>query len=235
MPIKSHRPEPRTVSRWTRRGFVGAGVSLPLLAGCSSDENSASSDVLKMMGQTIDAYTGSDSITRDQAAAVPYASIGVSVGDSGQALLVLAAQFGTTCLWASAAHIAIETQFGRITHTAGLAHNMSQDSFSGGDPLQSGVRSADGAYEFAIDLPDRNIYQASVRYEMGPARAGEIVVLGAKLNVLHVRESGFCSLLDWRFENEYWADATNGFIWQSQQAIHPSLDQVTIVALRPPA
>jgi len=235
MSIKSRRPDSRAPSGWSRRGFVGASLSLPLLAGCSSDQHSDESDMMKMLGQSFGSYTGGGTITRDQASAVPYATIGVSVGDSSQVLLALATQSHAARLWTSSAHIAIETCYGRITRTAGLAHNMSQGSFSGSDPLQAGIRTLAAPCEYLIDLPDRNVYQASVRYAMESPQRSEIHILGARLDVHHVREKGACSVLDWQFDNEYWVDHLTGFVWQSRQTIHPDLEDVAIVVLRPPA
>ncbi len=235
MSIKSPRPDPHAASRCTRRGFLGAGLGLPLLAACSSDQESDTSDALKMLGQSFALYTGGGEITRDQAAAVPFASIGVSMGDSAQTLLVLATRSRDTSLWTSAARIAIETQSGRITRTAGLPHNMSQSGTGGSDPLQSGVGRKSGPYQYVIDLPDKNVYGAIVRYEMDLPQPDQIAILGARLKVLHARERGSCSALDWDIENEYWADAKTGFVWRSRQNVHPDMDPLEIVVFRPPA
>ena len=235
MSIRSRRPELRAASGWTRRGFVSAGLSLPLLAACSSDQHSDETALMDMLGQSYDSYTHGAAITRDQASAVPFASIGVSVGDSPQVLLALATQLRNARLWTSSAHIALETRSGRITRTAGLPHNMSQNVFSGSDPLQEGFGELRAPYEYLIDLPDRNVYQARVSYEMESRQATEIRILGARLTVIRARERGSCSELGWQFSNEYWSDAKNGFVWRSRQAIHPDLDDVEIVVLRRPA
>jgi hypothetical protein len=235
MSIKSRRPDMRTAPFWTRRGFVGAGLSLPLLAGCSSDQHSDESGLADMLGQSFEAYAHGGTVTRDQAGAVPYASIGVSVGTSSQVLLALATQSRDVRLWTSSARIAIETQSGRITRTAGLRHNMSQNAFSGSDPLLARGSWQLAPYEYLIDLPDRNIYQTRIHYEMQAPQPCDIYILGARLSVLHLRERGSCSMLGWQFENEYWADARNRFVWQSRQTIHPDLDDVEIVVLRRPA
>jgi hypothetical protein len=234
MSIKFPRPDASRAEAWTRRGFVGAGLSLPFLSACSSDPNSETAAMYKMALQSWDSLNGGDSITRKQAAAVPYSSIGVRVGSSAQVILVLATQSHIACLWASAAHVAIETQSGRITRTAGLPHNMSQSLFSGSDPLQSGAM-AGTTFEYVADVPDLEIYEAPVRYVMESPKPDEIVILGAKLHVLNLREHGSCSVLGWEFDNQYWADGKNGFVWRSIQTVHPSLDPIEIEVFRPPA
>ncbi|HEY5048984.1 MAG TPA: YjbF family lipoprotein [Rhizomicrobium sp.] len=241
MSIKSPPPEPDAPIRWTRRGFfgaglgVGAGLGLPLLAGCSSDPYSDTSGILKMAGRSFGAFTGTGEITREQVAVVPYASIGVRVGDSNQVLLALVSKSRGFCLWTSAARIAIETDGGgRITRTAGLPHNMAQSSADGSDPLQAGIAGRGGGCEYYIDLPDRNVWRATVRYRLESPEQRETVILGANLKVQYARERGACSDLLWEFQNEYWRDAATGFMWRSRQAIHPDLDVVEITILRRP-
>jgi hypothetical protein len=229
------RPERRAAIGWTRRRIFAAGLGMPFLSACSSDRQSDISDVLAMIGQSIAPHSGDGTITRNQAAAVPYASIGVRIGDSRQVLLALATRTRDVCLWTSSARVAIETRSGRITRTAGMPHNMSQRLFGGVDPLQSGVAGDHGHYEYLVDFPERNIYGASTLLVMDSPRPDEIDILGARLKLLHARERGSCSVLGWKFENEYWTDATSGFVWRSRQTIDPDLDQVEIVVFRPPA
>jgi hypothetical protein len=85
-----------------------------------------------------------------------------------------------------------------------------------------------------VDIPDREIFQAPMHYAMDAPSYEPLSVLGAKLNVVHIRERGSCPLLDWHFENEYWLDARSGFSWKSRQMIHPGLDAVEIVVFRRP-
>lgn len=192
--------------------------------------------MLDIVGQSFHAFTSDQSITREQAAAIPYASIGVRIGDSAQVLLVLESKTNGTSLWTSASRIAIELQSGRITRTAGLEHNMSQSGPAGIDPLQSHdfVPKA-SPYTYVMDIPDRKIYQAVILYEMHEVHRETVTILGTPLNALHVRETGTCKQIDWEFENDYWLEPASGLVWRSLQNIHPELDTIEIVMLRPPA
>ena len=67
----------------------------------------------------------SSDVTLDQAKAVPYASLGVKVGDGPQAMLVLADGTGPELSWTSASHISLITRDGRIIGSAGFEHNLS--------------------------------------------------------------------------------------------------------------
>ena len=64
---------------------------------------------------------GNGRVTRDQAAAIPYASMGYRLDDGIRALLVLATDANGEQLWTSAAHVVIVTRDGRIVRTVGLA------------------------------------------------------------------------------------------------------------------
>jgi len=221
---------------YTRRALCCAGLGLPLLAACSSDPDSDTSQMLDILGQSFHTFASGQSITREQAAAIPYASIGVRIGDSSQVLLVLESKTGGTSLWTSASRIAVELQSGRITRTAGLEHNVSQSGPTGVDPLQSHPFAPKAAAcTYVTDIPDMNTYQAVIHYEMGVTDRETVTILGTPIDTLHARETGHCPQLDWEFANEYWLDPASGLVWRSLQNIHPELDTVEIVVLRPVA
>ncbi len=200
------------------------------------DPDSDTAQMLDILGQSFHAFESGGSITREQAAAIPYASLGVRIGSSSQVLLVLQTKAGNTTLWTSASQIAIELQSGRITRTAGLEHNMSQSGPNGIDPLQSHEFTPHAPpYTYVMDFPDRNTYQALIQYEMGESDSDTLTILGTPLEALHAREKGFCRLLDWEFENEYWLDPASGLVWRSLQNVHPAMDTVEVSILRPPA
>lgn len=235
MPTRYHRPRPE-LATYTRRALCCAGLGLPFLTACSSDPYSDSAQLLQILGQSFHGFGSGDSITREQAAAIPYASIGVRIGNSSQVLLVLENRTGGTTLWTSASRIAIELQYGRIIRTAGLEHNMSQSGPDGIDPLQSReFASPSTPFTYVMDIPDRNTYQARITYEIGAAARDTLDIFGTPLETLHAREQGSCSLLGWEFENEYWLDPASGLIWRTLQNIHPALDVVEVAILRPPA
>lgn len=221
------------VSRLSRRAFVLAGVAAPLLAGCTSDPNSDSAEITSLLRQSFDRFTGGGSVSRAQAAQVPFASIGVRIGGSSQDLFVLATQTRDDCLWASAAHLAIETQSGRVTRTSGFEHNSAQTPASGSDPLQARM-TLPGRCSYEMELADRGVYRAPVRYEMSRVGPERIEVLGAELDVVHHIERGACALLNWEFQNDYWVSPDGTFLWSSSQYIHPDLDALKIVVFRPP-
>ena len=100
---------------------VVAGSAL-LLAGCAGgDQTSTWGDYYKVLQQSFSQSFGDKAITRDRAAAVPYASMGYRLNGSPEAMIVLATDNGGEELWTSSAHIVIVTRDGRVTRHRGLA------------------------------------------------------------------------------------------------------------------
>lgn len=236
MQTKSFSPDAKKrVGHFSRRA-VFAGVLAPLLARCSSDPNSDTTALTGLFERSLNPFSGASSVSLDQVASVPFASLGVRVGDGPQTLLVLATSSGNSTLWTSASHIALEIQSGRITRTAGLPHDLSATVVSGTDPLISGLQHliAPAAIKRSLDFVDRRAFGVLVESTVSPAGSAEIDVLGTKVRTVRAVERANCATLGWSFENSYWADPGSGLVWRSVQSIHPDLAPVEIDVFRPP-
>ena len=174
---------------------------------------------------------GGPGVTLEQAAAVPYASLGVRLGGGPEAMIILAGEMGEERLWTSAAKIALTTRSGRIVRTAGLPHDLGGYE-SMGDLDEYGARTV----RWRGDFPDLKLYSVSIVCQDRQAGDETIVVLGRDIHTRRIDES--CSSesrqLDWSFENTYWIDPANSLVWRSIQHVHPQLDAIEIEVLRPP-
>jgi hypothetical protein len=94
-----------------------------VLAGCSSTGKSDYSLFYRAVRQSFAASLGNGRITKDQAAAIPYATMGFRVNGSSEQLVVLATDTNGEQLWTSMARIVIVTRGGRIARTLGLPHD----------------------------------------------------------------------------------------------------------------
>ena len=174
----------------------------------------------------------SQDITLAQAASIPYASMGVRLGDGPQQMIVLAGNSSGERTWTSAAHIALTTRNGRIVRTSGLGHNLSGYQLvrlsNDTDGIQTRVWLADfadlGFYSVMIYCRDRNVGLRTV------------TILGHPIHTRRVNES--CTSrdnrVDWSFHNTYWVDPETGLTWRSIQNIHPKLRAIETEILRPP-
>lgn len=219
--------------RWWRPRTLGAIPLLfaaPLLCGCGIHFGGDAAQVYDMAQL---AWAGGGNVTREEAAAVPYASMGVRVGSSSEVMILLAHQSGGQALWTSASHIAITTRDGRIAQTAGLRHNLG--GFDSEQDMKIGRSAA--TFEWLADYPDIGLFGVKITCEDRPGKDETIRILGADIRTRRVDES--CSAerdrLGWSFDNRYWIDPASGLVWRSIQHIHPDLDAVELEILRPPA
>jgi hypothetical protein len=91
--------EMRLGSRMTHR-FLSVLVMAGLAAGCSSGSTSDYAQLLQI-ARNIGSLNSKD-VTLEEARNVPFASIGVRVGDGSEIMLVLISQTGSDLTWTSA-------------------------------------------------------------------------------------------------------------------------------------
>src|SRR5689334_21479774 len=93
-----------------------------VLTGCSSDGGGDWSLIVEAARR---ARAERDApVSLQQAADVPYASIGLRIDDGHEQLLILAMDSNGEQLWTSPAHVALQTRNGRIIRTAGLGTDL---------------------------------------------------------------------------------------------------------------
>ncbi len=217
---------PRLRRRIPAALLLALGVSL---GGCSSD---SANDWLALYKIAKQSWTAGDgSIQLNEAAAIPYATLGVRIGDEPEHLVVLATDSGGERLWTSAARVALTTRGGRIVSTAGLAQNLG--ALSMGTVFEADWRTAQHV-TLTVDFPDLGFYAVSIDCNDVPAGDDPISILGVTLSTFRVDETCESKQLDWKFTNTYWVSSTSNRVWRSVQHIHPKLDAIEIELLRPP-
>jgi hypothetical protein len=225
---------PKMTLKPSRRAIFLAGAALPL-TGCEMPYG-LDFDTVKRSLAVSTGLEAAPGITLEQASQIPYASIGYRIGSSQEYILVLASTVSGSLLWTAADHKALVTRAGRVTRSAGFDWNLGDTSFSQPDPVATGLQnmSTNVLLTRTLDLRDINRFGIGVQSAFISKGPTTINNFGAKLNVVEVIENCRCDVIDWSFQNTYWADAGTGFIWRSIQTIHPNLDALTIEVLRPP-
>ncbi len=215
----------------SNRNCLPAIIVACLLGACSSEGGGDWSPLYEIAKN---AWGGdSPKVTLEEAASVPYASMGISLGGGPQVMLLQAGETNGQQLWTSAAKIAITTKNGRIVRTAGFGHDL------GGYELRAGTGGNLGAQtaRWQADFPDLKLYSVSIVCQDKQAGEETITILGKDIHALRIDES--CTSeggrLDWSFNNTYWVDPENGLIWRSIQHVHPQLDAIETEVLRPSA
>ena len=176
-------------------------------------------------------WQNSSEVPLREAAATPYASIGVRVGGNDQFMLVMATQTNGQQLWTSDARVAITTRDGRIVRTAGFGRDLSGLNYTGngGD--------SGGRIVWQADFADLGLYSIPVTCRRGASKDESIVVLGTALHTRRIEEActADSSQIKWSYTNIFWLDPENGLAWRSLQYVHPKLPPFEITVLRPPA
>lgn len=175
---------------------------------------------------------GSQPVTLEQAATVPYASLGVRIGDSNELMLILASDENGKQLWTSSARIAITTQNGRIVDVAGLPHDLHISQIRQGPLGQDGAR----AIKWLADFPNLGLYSVPIACRDTPGGDDTIVILGQNIHTRRIDETcaSRSEQLDWTFHNRFWTDPASGLVWRSIQHVNPKIDPLEIEILRPP-
>src|SRR5258708_34877162 len=100
------------------RKFLFVPLALLLTACADSDEAQIGTLVLNSFDKS------AGKIPRDRAAAVPYATMGVELGSSAQALLILGTIAKNELDWFAGEQVFVRTKNGRVIRTAGLPYDV---------------------------------------------------------------------------------------------------------------
>ena len=207
-----------------------------MLAGCSSTGNSNYSQFYQALRQSVTARFGDGRVTKDQASAIPYASMGYRVNGAPEQLVVLATDANGEQLWTSSARIVITTRGGRITRTVGLERNIAGLAPRIGEqmPEIAAALKGDLIYARVQDFPSLPAYAVTVNCTLSRKGAQTIVILGRGIAAIRVDEVCRSTNPRWSFTNIYWVDPDTGLCWRSRQYIDPKGDMIETEILRPP-
>ena len=215
----------------------GTAAALALaLCGCSSAGfgNNNYSQYFQLMRQGLSASMGHAKVTRAQAAAIPYASLGYRLDGGNQMMLLLATDTNGDLLWTSSNHVVIVTRDGRIVRSIGLGRDLAGLNTSNrAPPLSAAFKSSFSTSRFE-DFPDLGLYGVSVTCRASAVGRQKIAILGQAITTVRVDERCRSDRLDWSFVDSFWVDADSGLVWRSRQTIHPKGGIVELDTLRPP-
>jgi hypothetical protein len=219
------------------RRLAAAAMAL-LAAGCSSETsgNTNYSQFYQILRQSLSASFGTVRVTREQAAAIPYATIGYSLDGGNQAMLILGTDNGGQLLWTSPAHVVIVTRDGRIIRTLGLGHDLSglTTRDTGPPPPLAAAIKAPFASTRLEDFPELGLYGTIVSCRAQMIGRQTIKILGQAIPTVRIDEACQSRQPDWSFVDTYWVDGDSGLVWRSRQHVHPKGGTVEIEILRPP-
>ncbi|MDR3415408.1 MAG: YjbF family lipoprotein [Nevskia sp.] len=212
-------------------GLVAVGAS-----GCANNPDST----LNLFTKTVTGNVRSSSdypLSAAQIHDLPYATLGVRVGDNPRAVMVLATVDGTLLQWVSADHVIFETEGGRLLRTRGLKRDLVDTRWTTAtaeDPLahlaSTGTLPARGVYR-EIDVGKERAVAVESHFKL---RGVETISIQGRQRTVH-RVEEIAIVRDWRWEtrNNFWFDAQSARVWRSSQQYCPELPPVELELLKP--
>lgn len=218
-----------------RRSFLVGALSLAV-SGC------AVNPVFKTLGDSVSAQRKGKQgkFTAQDVARLPYASMGVRVGKSRQALVVLAKNINDDLYWSTANQLLFVTRFGRLIRTNGLIKDLKTTRFGAPDPVQTGLQHipAEGAtlVRFVDLRPAQEQEKDVTATSVFRAREEDVItILGQPHVTLRVEEHVSYWRWNWHVKNQYWVDPSSGFVWKSIQHTAPQLAATELEIFKPAA
>jgi hypothetical protein len=206
-----------------------------MLAGCSSSGTSDYSQFFQALRQGAVASFGNARITKVQAAAIPYASMGYRLNGGSEQLLVLATDANGEQLWTSAAHVVIVIRGGRIVRTVGLEHDVSSVTPKMGQQIPDIAAALKGNVTSTRleDFPDIPAYGVALVCALSRKGSQTVLILGHGIATIRIDETCRGVDLKWSFTDSYWTDPDTGLVWRSRQHITPKGGIIDTEILRP--
>ena len=176
-------------------------------------------------------------IHRDDITKLPYATVLAKIGKGERSLLVLSRYDGQDLHYLSADRVAVVTRQGRLVKTAGLPRNIKNTYMNDRDPVSGQLHKLSPNTRFirTIDIDAENRYGVPITSVFETIKKVTITILELKFDTLLVRERNSAQTMRWHFDNYYWADAYDGFIWKSRQHIVKEYPPIAIEVLKPAA
>ena len=228
-------PVPRRLAQ-AARALRMAALAV-LAASCSSggSGNTNYTQFYTLMRQSLSASFGKVRVTREQAAAISYASMGYSLDGGNQTMLILATDSGGELLWTSAAHVVIVTRDGRIVRTLGLGRDLSGVTAPSGSSITPLTAALQGPFTSTRleDFPELGRYGVQLFCRAHTAGRQSIKILGQPIAAIRVDESCRSERPEWTFTDNFWLDSDNGQVWRSRQHVHPQGGVVETEIFRP--
>ncbi|MBT3533597.1 MAG: YjbF family lipoprotein [Rhodospirillaceae bacterium] len=177
-------------------------------------------------------------LRRSTIAKLPYASMTARVGEGPQALLLLARSQGDEQHWISGLDRSVlALRGGRVVKTFGFPENLKDTRADSIDPVDRLLHKLTQPIHHTryLDLdvgPHYGLVIDSVFESLGPRK---LRIVELDFDTILVRERNVARTLNWRFENLYWVDPADGFVWKSTQTIARGFPPVHFQILKPPA
>jgi len=220
--------------RHLRIVFLSSLIGLAGLALAGCGENPMFRNIVDV-AKIVTSGVPDPPIDRQEIANLPYATIAAKLGKGQKAILVLSTDQEGDLSWVAGDGGVLVTREGRLVKTAGFEENLRQTVIEADDPLASGKTDIDGmTLNRTVDLMVKQSYVpipvTSTFKVMGPEK---IEIAGLQFDTVLVKEHNVSQTINWSYDNLYWMDPYDGFVWKSRQYFARDLPAVEIEVLKP--
>jgi len=178
-------------------------------------------------------------ISAERIRALPYASLGVQVGSSAPAVMILATYDGENLNWVSADRVVLVTHRGRLVKTVGLARDLVGTQWTSADPVigeaGSGGSVAAARINRFIDVRPDDAYGIAIESTVRSLGNERITILDQVYDTVLVSEKIAAPKWRWSAENLFWIARSNGRLLRSRQSYCPEVEPLTLEILKPAA
>jgi hypothetical protein len=212
------------------------GALTLIVTGCSSSSDSSDyAQYWTALKRSWQGSFGTVRVTREEAAAIPYASMGYRVDDGAERIIILATDTHGERLWTSADHIVLLTRGGQIIRTVGLAQDLGGTNFRGNTKtaLPAAALHHDVSVTRYADFPDKGLYSVPIVCHAHDAGAQDVTILGHDFPATRITQVCNSERLNWSFTDTYWINESGELVLRSIQHITPKTKIETEI-LRPP-
>src|SRR5258707_6610838 len=205
-------PLPGNGTRFSNReGYMRRFFCIPLvflLSACVQD-----SDVVQAGNFLLNSFDKSaEKIPRERAAAVPYATMGMELGSSAQALLVLGRITQDELDWFGGEQVFVRTRNGRVIRTVGLPYDLGGLRRLSTNSMLRATEASSAPQLLSLDFPDLGVFGATAQCSRKDAGDDNVEILGSRIPTRHIVEHCTVEALRWSFDNEYWEDRMSGYV-----------------------
>jgi hypothetical protein len=176
-------------------------------------------------------------LKRTSIAKLPYASMTARVGKGPQALLILGRIENGVEHWISGIDRSIlALREGRIVKTFGFPENLKDTRSPFEDPVNRLLHKLDEDVRHVryLDFDKNQSYGLPVESTFHKLGERKIEIVEIEFDTVLVVERSRATAVPWEFENFYWVDPGDGFVWKSRQYIARSFPPVEFEILKPP-
>jgi hypothetical protein len=177
--------------------------------------------------------TSNEKIPRERVAAVPFATMGMELGSSAQALLVLGTITQDELDWFAGERVFVRTRSGRVIRTAGLPYDLGGLRDLSTTSMVRGTGGNSAPQLFSLDFPDLGVFGATAQCSLRDMGDDSVEIFGSLIPTRHIVQHCTVQALRWNFDNDFWEDRMSGYVWRSSQHIHPKSPPLILEVLRP--